>query len=284
MSGTDKERPRSTRTGAPRTRGRPRTPPEHSEEVRIKSVERALQVIKALAAEPDSTLKIVAVNAELPSSTAFRVLETLRAHGVVEFNEAKQTWNVGVEAFRIGQSYARRVGFIDVGRAVMHELTDRTGETSSIAILDRSVMIYVSQVQSASPIRAFIPPTTRAPLHASAIGKVVLSYMDADAARQRLQADGLSRFTAHTVTDVGALLGALAQIRRNGWALDDEERYAGMRCVAAAIFDEFSQPIAGISISGPVERLADDRVAKLASPVIKAARMITYRSGGQWPR
>jgi IclR family acetate operon transcriptional repressor len=241
-------------------------------------------VFKLLAQELEATLNVISVTADLPYSTTYRILETLRLHGLVAFNENDQTWSIGVEAFRIGQGYARRMNFLDVGREVMRGLTDRTGETSNIAVFDNWNLVHVSQIETEAPIRAFVPPGAHSHPHASGIGKALLAHLQRRAVVAQIAVMALPEYTPRTLTDADRLMADLDRTRARGWALDDEERYLGMRCIAAPIFNEFGDAIAGISISGPVNRFSDDRIEALARDVVACAQAITHASGGRQPQ
>lgn len=264
----------------PRSRGRPRSGNETSERTRIQSVDRALDVLKVVSDEVAATLKVIAVTAGLPASTTHRILETMREHGLVFFDDDTQTWAIGVEAFRIGQGYVRRTTHLDLGREAMRELTEQTGETSNIAVRDGFEVVHISQVETQAPIRAFIPTGSRGPLYASGIGKTLLANLEPDAALALIDTDNMRKYTPNTIDDPALLFDELAVIRSRGWALDDEELYAGMRCVAAPIFNEFGEAVTGLSISGPALRLADERLDAVAAQVKAAADCVTQKSGG----
>jgi IclR family acetate operon transcriptional repressor len=264
-----------------RSRGRPRKAAEPRADSRVQSIDRALVVFKLLADETKATLNVICATTGLPFSTTHRILETLRLHDMVYFDEVDQTWGIGVEAFRIGQGYARRMSFVDVGRETMRQLTDKTGETSNIAVFENKELVHVSQIETTAPIRAFVPPGSRSHLHASGIGKVLLAYMNEKSARAFTASVDLPKYTANTVTEIDHMMAQRADVRGRGWAMDDEERYIGMRCIAAPIFNEFGEAIAGLSISGPAARLTDDRIDTLAEDVLSAADSITYKSGGR---
>lgn len=264
----------------PRSRGRPRSEDTSSGSVRIQSVDRAIDILKIVSDEVSATLKIIAVTADLPTSTTHRILETLRAHGLVHFDDVVQTWAIGVETFRIGQGYVRRTTHLDLGREAMRELTEQTGETSNIAVRDGSEVVHISQVETHAPIRAFIPTGSRGPLYASGIGKALLANLESNAIFELFKPDDMRGYTPNTIDDPTTLLDQLAVIRSRGWAIDDEERYAGMRCVAAPIFNEFGEAVAGLSISGPAVRLDDDRIEAIAVQVKAAADWVTENAGG----
>lgn len=266
-----------------RSRGRPRKNDKVSSGSKVQSIDRALVVFKLLAVETKATLNVISATVDLPFSTTHRILETLRLHGMVFFDESDQTWGVGVEAFRIGQGYARRMNFLDVGREAMRHLTDVTGETSNIAVFENAEVVHVSQVETNAPIRAFVPPGSRSHLHASGIGKALLAYMTDRFVLDLMASMEMIEYTHNTMTRVDDLMDELAKTRIRGWAIDDEERYIGMRCIAAPIFNEFAEAVAGLSISGPASRLTDERIQQLAVEVRKSADEVTHKSGGRKP-
>lgn len=264
-----------------RTRGRPRSGEGAAV---VQALDRGIVLLKALARTDRATLTEIALGAGMAPSTAHRLLTTLEYHGVAEFDEASQHWMIGVEAFRIGSSFIRRTSLVEAGRSVMHELMEETGETANIAIADAGDVVFVSQVECHDPIRAFFRPGTRGQMHASGIGKAILAELDRREVEAILARKGLPAFTPKTLTSPEALFADLAQARARAWAFDDEERTLGMRCLAAPIFNEHAEPIAGISISGPVVRLPDMRLAELGARVRRAAAAITERVGGLVPR
>jgi IclR family acetate operon transcriptional repressor len=132
-------------------------------------------------------------------------------------------------------------------------------------------------------IRAFFRPGTRSPFHASGIGKAILAHLGATRVEAIVARTGLEPFTDKTLSQERALAEDLSAIRRRGWAVDDEERHPGMRCVAAAIFNEFAEPVGGISISGPTVRVTLDRLDALGPQVREAAAQVTQMIGGIWP-
>jgi IclR family acetate operon transcriptional repressor len=269
-------------TALKRTRGRPRAFNPSPEQTTVQALDRALHILKVLAdAEGMSLTELAEASGQSPA-TVYRVLSTFQAHGIVEVQPATQLWFVGQEAFRIGSAFLGRSSLVEQARAVMHELMAATGETANLAIADGGQVVFISQVETQEPIRAFFRPGTRGPIHASGIGKALLAYHSPEAIERVVREQGLPAFTAHTVTERGRLLAELAAIRARGWAMDDEERTEGMRCIAAPIFNEFREAIAGVSISGPSARMA--RAGEDFGPRVRAAAdCITRAIGGTAP-
>lgn len=265
------------------TRGRPRGSGGKAPATAVQALDRALRLLEILAGGDGMTLTALASASGLAASTVHRLLATLAAHGFVELEDRDQTWTIGVEAFRVGQAFHRRFEVATMGRPIMRELMEATGETANIGIFEGGEVVFISQVESAEPIRAYFRSGERRHAHASGIGKALLAAMTRDRVERLVRDKGLPRFTDATITEPERLFADLAVIRRRGWSLDDEERSRGMRCIAAAIYDENGEAIAGLSISGPSGRLEPDRVDHLGPLVRRAADAITRAIGGRLP-
>jgi IclR family acetate operon transcriptional repressor len=187
---------------------------------------------------------------------------------------------VGAGAFRIGSAFLRRTNLVERARPVMRALMEATGETANLGVEQGDMVLFVSQVETHESIRAFFPPGTRSPMHASGIGKALLAQFPEPRVRA-IAARGLPRFTGHTLTGPEALLADLAAIRARGYAVDDEEKNDGMRCVAAAIFNATGEAAAGISISGPAARVTPARLATLGAEVRRAADSLSGALGAE---
>ncbi|HYH19561.1 MAG TPA: IclR family transcriptional regulator [Azospirillum sp.] len=266
-----------------RPRGRPRLSDTSKDAASIQSLDRAIALLAAVSEASGMTLMQVSAATQLPPSTAYRMLTTLQHHGMVEFEEAGQLWHVGVSAFRIGSSFLRRRKITDRSRLVMQDLAQRFEETANLAVAEDDVVVFVSQVETHAPLRAFFRPGTSGPYHASGVGKAILAFLAPDRVRRTLARVGQAPFTLRTITDVAALETNLQAVRARGWAIDDEERYLGMRCVAAPIFNEFGEPIAGLSLSGPSLRLTDEVLPVLGPAIRAAAGTITLSIAGRPP-
>ncbi len=265
-----------------RSRGRPRAPSSESTGT-VQALDRGLLLLTALARQDQMTLTDLSLQLGLPPSTAHRLLVTLQKHGMAEFDEGTQGWSVGLEAFRIGAAFLRRTNLVAASQESMQALMKETGETANLAIAEGGDVIFVSQVETHNPIRAFFRPGTRTPMHASGIGKALLAAMPRDAVTAILRRSGLQEFTANTLITPEALFADLARTTERGWSVDDEERYLGMRCVAAAIYDADGKPVAGLSVSGPSVRFPDSALAEIGPKVRRLAAEITARIGGQVP-
>ena len=261
-----------------RARGRPRAFDDKTEQNTIQSLDRAMMILEALGTGGGGTLTALSTALGQSPATVYRVLTTLEARGIAEFDPAAQSWHVGAGAFRIGSAFLRRTNLVERARPVMQALMAATGETANLGIASGERVIFVSQVETHASIRAFFPPGTQSPMHASGIGKALLAEFG-EPQFARVVAAGLEQFTGRTLTTEAALLADLATTRRRGFALDDEEKNEGMRCVAAPVFDATGAAVAGLSISGPTARVTVDRIGPLGDEVRRAASDLSRRLG-----
>ncbi|WP_374637659.1 HTH-type transcriptional regulator BhcR [Paracoccus sp. (in: a-proteobacteria)] len=263
--------------GETRKRGRPRGRAAGSEDSGgVRALDRALDILDVIAGGGGLTLTEIAQRLDLAPSTVHRVLVTLAARGVAESDNTTQTWHVGPTAFRHGSAFMRRSGLVERARPVLRRLMEVTGETANLGILDGDAVLFLSQAETHETIRAFFPPGTRSPLHASGIGKALLAHMRAFELRSLMREMQLKQFTPMTLAAPQALLDDLALIRARGYSLDNEERSLGMRCIAAPIFDLAGEAAAGISVSGPLSRMGDARLQAMSECVITAARELSF--------
>lgn len=270
--------------GEKRSRGRPRGSATTTNEVgSVQSLDRAILLMKLVAAGSGLSLTEISQASGLAASTAYRMLTTLQAHGMLEFNEADQLWFIGIETFRMGAAFLRRRKLAERGRAIIQALMLESGETANLALADEDHVVFVSQVETHEAIRAFFRPGTRSPLHASGIGKAILAFLEPQARDAMLRRLDLEVFTAKTHATRASLAADLLGIRARGFSVDDEERNLGMRCVAAPVFNEFGEPVGGVSISGPTVRVTDAKIAVLGPRVHEAARALTLAMGGSFP-
>lgn len=267
-------------SGAARPRGRPRAFNDRTEQNTIKSVDRAMHVLSALSRLEDATLSSLAQATGDPAASVYRVLVTLQAHEITEFDPHDQTWHVGPGAFQVGSAFLRRTSLIERAREPMRALVVATGETANLGIHRSGEVLFVGQIETQAPIRAFFPPGTRAALHASGIGKVLLGAMTPER-RAALLPDPLPRYTERTLADPAALAAELDRVKAHGYAVDDEERNEGMRCIAAPVRDLHDEVVAGLSISGPVSRMRPDRMEAFAAAVRDAAETVSLRLGAR---
>jgi len=266
-----------------RNRGRPRGWHDKTEQNTIKSLDRAMEVFERLSELPGVTLSALASDLGQSPATVYRILVTLETRGLVDHEAEGQTWHIGPRAFLIGARFLRRTSLVERARPILRQLMEDTGETANLGIARGAQVLFVAQVETHASIRAFFPPGTASPLHASGIGKAILSCMDAVQRDRLLGGSALERFTPYTLCDPQDLIADLDKARVRGYALDGEEKTLGMRCIAAPVFDHLGGVIAGLSVSGPTARMTEEAEAPISARVREAAQDLTLALGGTPP-
>ncbi len=267
----------------PRLRGRPKAFNDKTDQNTVQALDRALGLLEILAVSPGLTLSELAVQSEQAVATVFRALVTMQARGMVECEEPGQIWHVGGGAFRVGTAFLRRTKVVERARQPMDQLMRDTGETANLGIEAGDEVLFLAQVETHNAIRAFFPPGTKGPMHVSGIGKALLTWYHEDRVQGILARKGLQRFTSLSLSSIESLMRDLDRTRQRGFAIDDQERAEGMRCVAAPIFNAHGEPVAGLSVSGPAFRMGLSDATRFGTLVRDAADQVTLATGGLRP-
>lgn len=262
-------------TGPQRKRGRPPQTAAGSTPGAVQSLGRALDLMESVAmAEQGAGLTELAKATGLAPSTAHRLLKTLQQRRYVNHDAERGLWFIGVQSFTVGAAFLRTRNVVAAARPVMRQLMEDSGESVSLAVLDGADAVYLAQIECRAMMRALARPGGRAPLHCSGVGKALLAALAEEERAPLYRRVDFTRYTEHTLTDADALEAALRPVTARGFAIDDEEFALGLRCVAAAIRDEYGEPVAAISCSGPTARVTAERVASLGQLVAAAATEI----------
>lgn len=245
----------------------------------VRSLLRALRLLDAAAARMDGmSLTELARATGLSAPTAHRLLTTLEEAHYMRFDPASRRWMVGLQAFLSGLAYADGMGLRRLADAPMRNLFGLCHETVNLAVEERGTILYLHQLGDPG---ASLPGATPLPVHGSGVGKALLSAKPDPILSRILSALALTRLTDKTVADLPSLRDQIARARVSGYAIDDEEHLAGIRCVAAPILDRSGRPVAALSISAPRERMADDRINRIGMLVRQAAEKVTLQLGGR---
>jgi len=249
----------------------------------LSSVSKALTLLDAFTAEkPQLTLSELARRAGAHKSSAFRLLSTLEAHGFVEKSPAGRGYRLGWKPLELAGRLLGRYELRELAAPFMEELARKSGEIVHLSILDGSQIVYLDKRGRSQPLTVSTTIGGRSPAHASAMGKVLLAGLPAAELQRVLGARRLERFTPTTITDRSRLGRELEAIRRLGFALDSEEAFPGIRCVAAPLRDREGVVRAAISVTAPTQRVAGRRQAEISKWVTDTAARISekLRAGG----
>jgi IclR family pca regulon transcriptional regulator len=239
----------------------------------VQSLERGLLVIRALSAPEPQTLSDVARTTGLSRAAARRFLLTLEQLGYVRQSAGR--FALTAQVLELGYAYLSSLTLPEVAQPHLEGLAERVHESSSVSILDGDEVVYVARVPTRRIMTVAISVGTRFPAYATSMGRVLLAGLpDAERAAVLARADLRPR-TETTITDRGVLERELEAVRRQGWALVDQELEAGLRSIAAPVRDPAGRVVAAVNLSTHASRASlEDMRALLLGPLLETASAI----------
>jgi len=212
---------------------------------------------------------------DLPRQTVHRIVRQLEGIGLINRGFARDHFTVGGRMLDLGLNALRAASGLTPMRLVLKDLVDEIGETCNVGVLDRDEIVYVERVECDWALRLQFRPGSRVPIHATAIGKMLLAHLPSRTRRRILTAAPLERFTDNTITDTVALEWEIKTVRRQGYAINNAERLTGLIGLAVPVFDENGKVIAGLATHGPSARLSVDTALAHLPALQAAARRLT---------
>jgi DNA-binding IclR family transcriptional regulator len=250
----------------------------HARASRVQSVDRAVVLLQAVAVASGraATAASLAESCALNRATAWRILSTLEAHGMVRHDRRTGQWSVGAAVTEIaravdGEDLVTRAG------PVLARLSARTGETADLAVLRGRDLTYVAEVRPTAIVSAAWLGRT-VPLHATSTGKALLAFLG-DGELQRLLPAVLTAHTPTTLTGADALAAELASTRRRGYATCHGELEAHLHGVSAPVLDPSGRVRGVVSVWGPDVRVTEDRLPDLGALAVAAAAEVLGDDG-----
>lgn len=244
----------------------------------IQSVSRALDLLEfVIRSSRECSVKELASSLGLHVSTVSRLLATLRLHGFLSQNSETGHYAGSYKILELSSLVAKKIKLRELAAPYLYKLMESSGETANLAVLDGTEVVFVESVENTSIVTASSRVGRRLPLHSTAAGKVFLGFMEDPF--PLLARTELKRYTPKTITTIEALAAELERVRREGYAVDNEEQEVGLRCVAAPVRKSRGEVVAAVSISGPTVRLSEDRMPVVIPIVIQAAQDISKKLG-----
>ncbi len=246
----------------------------------VQSIVRALDLLEALGdSRGEVGVAELSKRVGLHVSTTHRLLATLVTRGYARQNPESARYALGAKAFHLAGSY---LGQTDLGRVVrpaLERVSQETGETANLVILDRREALYLDKVESPQSLRIFSRIGRRAPLHSTAAGKVLLAQRTKAEVDALLGRGPLERLTRHTVTAVSQVRRELEKVREEGFALDREECEVGACCIAVPLRNAQGSVEAALSLSVPTMRMTTRRVEELIPVMLRAGQEVSAELG-----
>jgi len=244
------------------------------------SLERGLRVIEAIAdAEGSAMVSEIARKAALPRSTTHHLLRSLTDFGYLVQEGETRPYQLAPKIFRLTGRNWTQAQLAEISIPFLDELSRRTGEGTSLAILREGVVTVIAKRDSAGPVRVVQQVGATRPIYCTAVGKTLTAWLPERELDTVLGRIVFTRFTARTITKAAAFKQQLARIRTAGFAMDNEEHIEGIRCFATPVRDQSGEVCAALCIVGPKNRLSLRRLTELRKPLAALASDLSVRLG-----
>ena len=244
----------------------------------MKSTIKVFQVLETLCLEGAAGLSELSEVLDINKSSLHRFLGVLVKMGYVEKRDSRR-YEPTLKVYRLGSEVKGRLSVAGIARPYMQRLNQSLGETVNLAVFTDNWVVVIERIESSKTLRTNLVIGGRLPAHCTAFGKIFLSEMTSEELMRYVSGSPMEPFTKNTLTNVAALEKELAQIRRNGYALDNQELAEGVRCIAAAIRDESARVVAAISLSTPSSRVSKEQLLSFRQPMMAATSEISKALG-----
>lgn len=249
---------------------------------KVRSVERALNIIEALNRDEEMGITDLSKELNLNKATIYRLVTTLRLQGYVEQGKGDK-YKLTFKLFELGSKIVNRLGIHKTASPYLEELAAATKETVNIAALEGNNVYYLDRIESREPLRLGMDIGSRFPAHCTALGRILLAYLEPVEINDLLLKAGregqIQQYTSNTLTDVGLIKKELQKIRRQGYAIETEQYLSGIRCIGAPIFNHIGKVVAAVSVAGPIVRVTDEFAREVIPSLKKTASNISLRLG-----
>jgi DNA-binding IclR family transcriptional regulator len=246
-------------------------------------ISKVLRILEALQGSSSGLgLKAICDQTGINKSTAHRFLKHLERERYLLRTEAG-AYLIGPRLSQLSARGNQEATLQAVARPILWDLWKSTHETVNLGVLDQGTVLYIDVIESPHEFRLSSRVGTRRSVHVTALGKALVAFLPEEVRQTVLDSIAFQPSTPKTIGNLVQFRQELEKIRRQAYAVDDEEAVQGARCVSAPILNSKGAPIAAVSVSGPVTRVTPSLVSALAGAVTSAARSISAAMGFSQP-
>ncbi len=245
----------------------------------VQSVDRALTLLE-LVSEYNQGISFTEIcnKVDLHKSTVHRLLKTLIYKGFV-MQDSDNKYNVTFKLFELGTKKIEGLDILAVSKPYTRALMEIINEVVHLVIRDESDIVYIDKVEADNTIRMASSIGQRRPLYCTAVGKSILAFQTYEDVAKIWESSNVKKLTKNTIVNFIDFVNELEKIRMQGFAEDNEENEADIRCIGAPIFNRDGEVEGAISISGPSIRITRGKIEKIANKVMKYASLISKDLG-----
>lgn len=251
------------------------------QKVPIKSVGHALNILECFRYSEALGISEIAAHLGRSKSTTHALVHTLSQWGFLEQNRENRKYRLGLSLLEMGHIVCERIDIRREARPWCQKLADEYGTTVHLAAVSAGEVVYIDKVDVGFSTVTYSRVGKRAPMYCTGIGKAILAYMPSEYLEKHIFSKPLVKYTPNTITERIKLQKELETIRRQGYAMDDEEIEIGVQCLAAPVFDREGSPSYAISMSFLQSKLENRPVADIITKIKECAAAISTRLGAK---
>ena len=216
-----------------------------------RTTQRTVEILKLVSKNPEGiTLDDICSQLSLPKTSAYDIITTLVEMGMANVEKGqKQTYTIGLTAYRIGINYTNNMDFLEVLEPELKAFSRTVGKTVFFGVRSDHEVVYICKFEPENPIITTATVGTKNPMYCTSLGKAILAYTDEDTRQQVINRITFRRKTDNTIMTRKALEAELVKVRDQGYALDAREMEDHMESVGAPVFGSDNSVVGAISVS-----------------------------------
>ena len=249
-----------------------------SGDTKVDMVGKALRLLGLLGDEPrGATAAELSRRAEVPFSTAYRLLGSLTRDGFVDYEPDGRRYHLGLRVFQLGQRVSNHHGFAGTALPILKKVTEHTSEATILSVRDGNRHLTVNKVDGPQTFRVTSDPGHLGELHTTSVGKALVAFAEDDVREDLISSLELGALTDRSITDRDAFRAEIEQVRQQGYAIMDEENELGMRAVAVPVLNSQGVAFASLATAVPVFRMSLEDLVALVPLLQEAAAELSAR-------
>ncbi|MEH7294038.1 IclR family transcriptional regulator, partial [Priestia megaterium] len=245
----------------------------------VQSVDRALAILGIVSQHNQIGITDICKALDLNKTTVYRLLSTLMNNGYIEQVKGSNKYRCTFKLFEMGNKRIQDLDLLEEAKPALEKLADLTKETVHLVVEEGTEIVYIHKVESTNTIRMHTWVGKKNPMYRTAVGKAILAFSDKEKAIDIWNKSEIVQNTPYTITNINDFLEQLVLVRKNGYAIDNEETEIGIRCVAAPILDFSKNVIGALSISIPTIRFPENEIEIYGNHVKKCSEVISKKLG-----
>jgi len=247
--------------------------------VTVQSVAKAADILECFVSKSELGISDISKLMGMSKSTIYGIVNTLVETGMLEQDSESRKYRLGLKLFELGHIVEKRMDIRAEAKPFCMALSEKYSQTVHLATHSEGDVVYIDKFDVPDFLIVYSQIGRRAPMTCTGVGKAMLAYLGQDYIEKYILPKTFAKKTANSIDTAEKLFADLEEIKKRGYALDNEEIEQGLKCVAAPIFNKNSEPVAAVSLSGTAAKMDSIPVPTLAADVLKCAGEISARLG-----